>query len=547
MVRLAGNSASLYVVAYYLMTFKQGADMSSIIQDTSNHFDTRYLQFREESLSLEHLCQQLELILDTHTQTLGLESLFDPIYDFREDNPFTVNTSMEEVREGYAGTSATGGLGAVAEGLARKTLRGAGKVVEGAAAGVGKAGIAVGVSLAKIAKAFIEKMTQFINTISTGISKTLATGYPLMGALIKQATTIKGSLQSSRSKQTSTFEMKKAYGLSIGGDIPDPKTIIDNLHLINEIQKTVFSRQKLMNFQEMSLQFFQPYRSTIEKHKVDPFVMTMAVLGLLTNPGQVAGVVLKKIFSAANPGMGEKIDAAATIGGGMLGGTVGLILGMGNTSASVLKQMQVGKLNISAIPKFHQYYPFCTTEEKDEKEMFITYKSPLLLGNQQWLCKDYNDVLYPYTKGSVGRVGAKFVGIKEDVDANTVKTLSPQEVGEICDTVIAILANAQAYCKQWPQYAKTYNLLYKEISDVVMAIPTKDGDGKFDVVVPYVRYSYRNALNVMLGSIWKNCFGSDNTFVRYLVSTCRLLLQYCQQSLEAGEAQEEENNENTDS
>lgn len=517
--------------------------MSSLDLDTTNSFDSRLLSFSTESYSLESVCRELGHILDQHNQTLSIESIggLIDIEPDEVDNPF-MGIGMEEVRENANHTTYAAGLGAVAQGLANKTLRGGAKVVKATPGVVGK----IGINLAKLAKAFIEKMTTFINTISTGLSKTLATGYPLMGALIKQANNIKGSLESSRSIEAQSFEMKKAMVISIDGEIPDPKTIINNLHLINEIQKTVLSRQKLDNFQNLTMQFLQPYRSTIEKQKVDPLVMTMAVIGLMTNPGQMAGAVLKKLFSAANPGLGQKIDVAATLGGSVFGGTAGLILGLGNSSASVIKQLQVGKLNISAIPKFHPFYPFCDKAQKDNDSLYITYKSPLLLGNNQWICKDYNDSLQPETKGSVGRVGAKFVGIKEAVDTNTVKTLSPQEAGEICDTVIAILANAQAYCKQWPSYSKVYNGLYNEINSIVMTKESKDENGKFDVVVPYIRYSYRNALNVMLGSIWKNCFGSDNTFVRYLVSICRFLLQYCQQSLETGEVKEE-NKDDSDS
>lgn len=512
--------------------------MSSLMLDTTNNFDTRHLLFNQESFSLESLCRELDLILDHHQQTMGLESVYGTVMDYRDEvNPF-YNVGMEEIRENAGHTTATGGMGTVAEGLARKTLHGAGKVVKATPGVVGKVAGKVAINLAKLAKAFIEKMATFVNTISTGLSKTFATGYPLMGALIKQANNLKNSLNSSTSIEQSTFEMKKAYIISIDGKIPEPKEIIDNLHQINEIQKIILSHQKLENFKGISEAFLQPYQNTIEKKKVDPLVMAMAVIGLLTNPGQVAGAILKKLFSAANPGMGEAVNATATIGGGVLTGTAGLILGMGNSSATVLKQLQVGKLNISSIPKFHSIYSFCTIEEKDSDDLLSTFKSQVLLGNNQWICKDYKDVIREGTKGSVGKVGAKFIGIKEELDTNTVKTLSPREVGEICDTVIAILANAQAYCKQWPAYAKTYNALYNEIGKIVMNIDSKDEDGNFDVVVPYVRYSYRNALNVMLGSIWKNCFGSDNTFIRYLVSICRFLLQYCQQSLMAGEAEE---------
>ena len=46
-------------------------------------------------------------------------------------------------------------------------------------------------------------------------------------------------------------------------------------------------------------------------------------------------------------------------------------------------------------------------------------------------------------------------------------------------------------------------------------------------------------MNIMLGGIWANCFGSDNQFVRYLVGLCRTLLIYCRESLDLKTGQEE--------
>ena len=90
---------------------------------------------------------------------------------------------------------------------------------------------------------------------------------------------------------------------------------------------------------------------------------------------------------------------------------------------------------------------------------------------------------------------------------------------------------AQGYCKEWPNFAKTYNAEYTRITDIVMTHSDDLGDDKKSATAHYVRYSYRNAMSVMLAGMWKNCFGADNQFIRFLVSLSRVLLAYCKQSL----------------
>ena len=509
--------------------------MSAIMLDTSSYVDTGFLQLNQVSQELMSLYHQFDNVIDQDRMDIILEN------DIEEDqtNPFL--PSMEEARDGYASTSTAGAYDTVAHGLANKTKNAVIKGVKATATGAVKSVKPVTGGLIKLARAFMEKISELMNSVSTMVSKMLATGYPLMGKLTKQAEELKVLASKHGQREQDVFELKKASKfLMVGESIGDPSTIIKQLDLVNEIQKTVLSREKLERFKDLSTATLEPYRNSIQTSKADTLVFMMAVLGTLLNPGVVVGAVLKKIFSAANPGLGQKLDIAAKGIGGAYYGAGALAIATGTTSATYLKQMQAGRLDISALPKFQPIYPFCNEEmESKEGSFFVSRKSEVMLGNRQWVVKDYRDSLTADMKGSVQKAGARFEPIKVSGSTNTVKTLSPNEVKAICELVTEILANAQAYCKQWPVYAKTYNGLYRKVSDIVMTYEPPADDDKKTLTSRYIRHSYRNAMNIMLGGIWTNCFGSDNQFVRYLVGLCRTLLIYCRESLDLKTGQEE--------
>ncbi len=508
--------------------------MSDIMLDTSSCIDAGILNMNAVSLELMALQKEFDDVLDYDRWVINLDE------EEEEVNPFM--TSMEEVREGYANTNYAETYRTVAQGLANKTVNGAVKGIKATARGVAKSVKPVTGGLIKMAKIFMEKIATLMNSVSTMLSKLLATGYPLMGKLVKQADEVKMLAKKHGSREQDVFELKKASKfLMVGDQIGDPSAIIKQLNLVNDIQKTILGREKLERFKGLSLATLEPYRDSIKSSKVDTLVFVVAVLGTLLNPGVAVGAVLKKIFSAANPGMGQSLDLASKAVGGAYISAAGLAVAVGTSSTTYLKQMQAGKLDISSLPRFHGIYPFCGEEvPSKEGSFFITHKSPILLGNRQWFVKDYRESLTADMKGTVGKVGAKFEPVKVEGSTNTVKTLSPNEIEAICDLVTDIMANAQAYCKQWPAYAKTYNDLYRKVSDIVMTYDPSTDEGKKTLTAQYIRHSYRNAMNIMLGGIWSNCFGSDNQFVRYLVGLCRTLLIYCRESLDLKSSQSKE-------
>lgn len=514
--------------------------MSDLLKDTSGTIDAGLLIFEGECNSLEHLQQQFKDILDHHRFALSLEN-YD-LEDISEPvNPF-LDVGLEEARRDSAHTSATQGISNAAVGLLRKGGTALANGSKSAAKGIVRGGAKGTVSLVKAARKFVERMTEFINSVSTAMSKTLATGFPLMGKLQAQAMALKEQAKQATQREDESFELKKASKfLSLGDHIASPDEIIKQLDFIDNIQKQLLDKSKLDRFKEMSERTLEPFRHSIKTSKVDPLVFSMAVLGTLTNPGVVVGVTLKKIFSAANPGVGEVLDKGAkAVGGAMTGGLGHLALAMGTSAGPVLKELSAGRLNISAIPNFQPLYPFCKDKETMKGGLVVQYKSGVLLGNRQWSVKDYTDQLTADVKGSVHKLGSKFEAVGEKIDTNTVKTLSPEQVVEICDRVSNMMVNLRAYCKQWPAYAKTYNTQYRQISDIVMTYEPDAQDEKKSLTVRYIRYSYRNAMNIMLGGIWNNCFGSDNQFIRYLVSLSRTLLIYCQQSMVVAKAEEED-------
>ena len=502
--------------------------MSAIMLDTSSYVDTGLLQLNQVSQELMSLYHQFDTVLDQDRMDMILDNDVEEI----DANPFLA--SMEEARETYASTSSVGAYNTVASGLVNKTKNAVVSGVKGTAKGAVKVAKPVTGGLIKLARVFMEKIAELMNSVSTMISKLLVTGYPLMGKLVKQAQELQVLATKHGQREQDVFELKKASKfLMVGDSIGDPSTIIKQLSMVNEIQQTILSREKLERFKDLSTATLEPYRSSIQTSKADTVVFLIAVLGTLLNPGVVVGTVLKKIFSAANPGLGQKLDIAAKGIGGAYYGAGALAIATGTTSATYLKQMQAGRLNISGLPRFQPIYPFCNVEVPGKDgSFFITRKSETLLGNRQWLVKDYRDSLTADMKGSVQKVGARFEPVKVEASTNTVKTLSPNEVKAICDLVIEIIGNAQAYCKQWPAYAKTYNGLYRKVSDIVMTYEPPADDDKKTLTSRYIRHSYRNAMNIMLGGIWTNCFGSDNQFVRYIVGLCRTLLIYCRESLD---------------
>lgn len=472
------------------------------------------IDFLDASVSLESICREFSNLTDLEHFAISQEALC---------------VSMEENvyggRPNAAGLVASGAINYINR-MEKKAWAKAGEVVGKTASGE--------YNLIAKAKAFASKLAKFINTVSMALNKVFATGLPLMGVLRKKAENLRNM---ARSDAFQTVEGPVTVGkaskyFTLGDHIANPDELIEGLQLVAKIEADILSKDKLMKFQQLSEAVLEPYRDSIKSSKVDTIVMVMAVLATITNPGTAIGVILKRIFSAANPGLGGKVEKAATAVGGVYGGVGSLVLAMAGSGASTLKEMSNGRLNIDMIPKFGPIYPFCVKEIQDEADITFTKQSAVLLGNRYWTVTDFVDQLNPDMKGSMDSVGAEFKSTKDKVENRELQPLSKEQILIVCDLIDKLMEVAQAYCKQWPAQSKTYNAEYTRISDIVMTHSDDLGEGKKSATAHYVRYSYRNAMSVMLAGMWKNCFGADNQFVRYLVGLCRHLITYCNKSLE---------------
>jgi hypothetical protein len=471
-------------------------------------FDQKLVEFYNCSTEMEALVKQFNTIADLESHSVAVETL-----------NLTYSAEIGNV------------ISEVSEGLTNKTKNAISNAAKNTANSAAKA-VTNGTLIEK-AKQFVNKLSEFINSVSTAMSKMLASGFPLMGALKNSALSIKASLESAQQIEVGVRVKNANKHLIIGDSIANPVEIIKVLGYTLDIEKKVLTKSKLDDFKQLSDAVLEPFSSSIKQSKVDSVVMCIGVLSLLTNPGAVAGVVLKRLFQAANPGLGEKVEKALTLGGGVYNGIAALVVASGSASGSYLRQMQAGRLNIKDIPKFKPLYPFCTQKVEDDSALTETTESEILLGNRSWKVTDYVDQLSGDMKGGVTKVGASFKPIKSEVkvEATELPPLSKEQINQICDLIIEMMNIGQTYCKAWPDYAKTYNDQYRRISDIVMTHPDSSGDENRSLTAHYVRYTYRNAMNVMLGGVWNNCFGADNQFTRYLVSLCRTLIGYCNASI----------------
>lgn len=387
-------------------------------------------------------------------------------------------------------------------------------------------------ALLKSARVVLDKISTLLGRIGAITSKILATGYPLMGTFIKRAQELKEKAKRGEITPEEHFNLKKAnqYLFIKPDEIASPKMIIDNLKYIKGIQENLLSQSKLNEFDQLCDQIFSTYQISTKKGKSDQLVFAIAVLGLLTNPGVSIGAVFKKILEKASPNIGQTIDHAATLTGGVYQGISILLLSMGKTGAVYTKQIGMGKLSIASIPKFSPLYPFCDVVQRGSPHLIYDEKtSHTLLGRYQFRVRDYKDTIDTQMSGSFSRVGVSFEQPDKSVPKdNNVKALSKDEIIRICDIIIDMMTNAQAYCRRWDQFYKSYEKQFEKITHIVMTYGS--GDEESSVVTDYIRYSYRNAINLVLGSLWNNCFGTDNQFIRYHLKLCHCLLDYCQHS-----------------
>lgn len=331
----------------------------------------------------------------------------------------------------------------------------------------------------------------------------------------------------------------KLKHLHIEGQRPTGKELIRGFENFNEICKVTISTRKLGYFNTITQDVLEPFRGSVKTTRVDQIIATIGLLGFITNPAIPASILLKHIASAVAPGIGKAVDIAAVGASAkvptiLLKGLKALIPAMGLAGAPMVREMIAGRLDLSIIPKYLDIYPYCKDEVKGNKTFLDYYRSPILLGNRYFEVSDYSKRFGADIKLSYKSTGARFktLEVKDSKLNDSMEALSPNDIVVICDHIIDCFTYVKVYNKSFRSFYKLYNQLYREISELVMENTDESHVGM------YVRYSYRNALNLMLDSMWKNCFGSDNKFIRHLVAVSRDTLSYCEQSLDHQSSEE---------
>lgn len=392
----------------------------------------------------------------------------------------------------------------------------------------------LGLSIINKAGAFIDWIAQFLNKVGTIINKLLMTGLPLFNGLIKRAIKIRDIAKNQKeTPNLETLSLKIMYR----DKVVTPDILTEQFDLLKDISTTLLSKDKLDQFSTISQNVLEPFRGNLKSGKTDELVFIAGVLGFLTSPVVRVGKLLKGLSSVIAPNaVGATTDVvdftnSSGISKTLLSGMANVFSSIGDTGSGIIKNFKNGKLDLSLLPKYSDVYSFCEQNKPDPLSMFVTYSSPLLLDNQMFVVKQYKNEIHGEMQGSVSDIGAKFTSVKFKKDKESskeAKALEANQIVGICENIIEIFEAAKIYAKSFPVFYKTYTRLYKQISDIVMSYDDKRLRGV------YVRHCYKNTMSMILGSMWRNCFGSDNRFIRYMLSISRSTLKYCEQSLNKG-------------
>ena len=392
-------------------------------------------------------------------------------------------------------------------------------------------------SIIKKVGAFLDSVAKTLNVVAMTLNKLLASGFPLFNSIIKKAIEIKERARAASEDKDLTVS-GKFKSLKLGNSIASTETIVEQFEKLDHISKVLLDKGKLNQFENIASNTLEPFRGNIKSKKTDEVVFVLGVLACLTNPAVPVGLVLKKLAGALAPNtVGKVVDIAQIATGiglskAIIGGMAGVIPTMGAMGTSMVRDFQNGRLRLSTMPKYSEVYTFCEQNKPDPLSMFLTYSSPVLLGNKHFVVKEYKEEIHGKVHGSASNIGAQFTDVKVSKETEesegkteTLKAFTPEQISVLCDHIISIFDFAKVYARSFPAYYRSYNKMYKQVSDIVMSY---DDDRLRGV---YIRHSYRNAMNLILDSMWKNCFGSDNKFLRYLMSVSKDTLKYCEQSL----------------
>lgn len=376
---------------------------------------------------------------------------------------------------------------------------------------------------------FLDEAAQLINAVGISFNKLLMSGLPFFKAKMQKAQEIKDRAQKSTNTDLEAIDISGLKHLYINGRPPHREDLMNGFEMLNGISTQILSKEKLDQFKSISANVLEPFRSSIKTRKVDELVFIIGVLAILTNPAVPVGMVLKKLASAISPNAGKVIDVAAIatslgISKYIVGGMAAVIATMGSTGAATVRDFFNGRVKLDAIPSYRSVYPFCDEELKEKTPLIVrNYTSPILLGDVYFLLTDYVDVVSDRLGGSATKPGVRFKKNKVEVsEVEHVKPITPSDVVILCDQIISMFARASQYSKAFPTFYRVYNEQFRAVGDIVASYDDPQLRGR------YVRYSYRNAMNLLLDSMWKNCFGTDNKFIRHLLKVSDDTLKYCE-------------------
>lgn len=360
------------------------------------------------------------------------------------------------------------------------------------------------------------------------------TGMPFINGMLEKAKSIKETAKLSSTEtayEINNSKLKKT--LFIGNEVLQASQVVDKVDVLAGISSQVLSKDKLGKFKELSDDVLEPFRSSIKSKKTDQVVFIYGILAAITNPAIPVGSIFKQLFAIASPNMGKAVDAATTVSGFAISGGLGtlkfVIPTLGLQAGNVVSDWSKGRMDVTRLPNYSDIYPFCDIVSKKSDNSFYNHKSSeTLIGNYVWQVTEFKPVIGGNMTASVHSVGSKFKHLKTKGDIEGELTpLSKNDVVRITELVTEMLLDAKAYSLSFSKQSDTYEKQYKQITDIVMGY---DSGTKRD---EFMRMSYRNALNGLLGGVWKNSFGSDTQFIRYLLTTCKSLLRYCESSIVA--------------
>lgn len=426
--------------------------------------------------------------------------------------------------------------------LGQKVLDGAGTLVKGGAKAIKNTAKAVkehapeaAHSVYKATSKILEKAAIVIGRLTKYFKGFIASGLPIIKKRLAQFEELKAKVHKSEQtdKDDLTFKTIKKFFV-VNNELLEKRDILTKLDDLAEITGTALGTEKLKHFKEYSSAILEPYANSIEKSRTDIVVFTLGILATLSNPGVIVGKTLSKLASVASPGAAKTLDIGSSLIGAGLSAkfvkSLSVILPtVGSQGSLMLRDWSNGKMKTDFLPEYRKLYSFCDNElDSKPDSLFVRHSSVLLFGNFRWVVTDYKPELKGEMKGSVGSLGAKFerIKVKKDSDIDyKVPPLSKDEISKVISLMTEVLAKAKEHCERTPEHVNIYEEQYKRITGLVSKY---EGDS---IKADYIRNSYKNAMNNILGGLWTNSFGADIKFIHYLIKLSTCFLTYCNLSL----------------